>query len=694
MPEKLILRDWRQVRGWLAPRLQDVRLISLDIFDTVLGRYVGDPEEVQRAVCRAVSARTGIAADTVWQARQQAEQALRAEAVQAGFDHECRYSELLPRWVGNFPSTTLRERGEESNSLQQFIRQTELDLEAATLYVKRDAQVFMDWVKEQNIRIIALSDMYLDGDMLCELLRRKGIVDYFTFVYVSADFKLGKYSGRLFEKMLQVKGLAGKDVVHIGDNPVSDRRMACRAGIQGIWLYEKAELRRRERQTLSASMAQRGGIWAGRHFFECVTTRSHQQDSLKPRDFFFRYGCDVLGPAFSVFMQGLQERLQQQAVAAQPIEKILFVARDGFLFERLYRTTAGQIPSEYVYLSRRVITAAATAEGLSWEQAIVAFYNPKQRGLESVCKVYGLSEEALQPLALQHGFDDFAAPLHNWEDVRLRNFLKDPLVQAIIRREGQQHRELLQRYLEQVGFFAHQRVALVDIGWNGTVQKFLKQAFGQRADFPVLHGYYFAFVPKLYANFGDNNVCEGIVHDSRRGNACERIPAEFEEIFEQGARSFEATTIAYREENGRVVPVLKADTAPDRQAELACNPLVAQMQQGITHHWEHFNAVQQLTGYSSQQLLPYVHGLLERAVVYPTREETRELTQLVHTEDFGHDHVLALANQPVGWGDVLRPRQLWRRLEVSAWRYALFDRIPTGIPNFAFRIAYLHTVKK
>jgi len=502
MPDKLILRDWRQIRGWLEPRLQEVRLISLDIFDTVLGRYVGDPEEVQRAVCRAVSQRTGIAPETVWQARQHAEQALRAEAVQAGFDHECRYSSLLARWV-----VALEKEEEHHYALKHFILQTELDLEAATLYVKHDAQIFMAWVKEQNLPIIAMSDMYLDGELLCELLRRKGIVDYFTFVYVSADFKLGKYSGRLFEKMLQVKGLAGKDVVHIGDNPVSDRRMACRAGIQGIWLYEKAELRRRERQTLSAQMAQRGGIWAGRHFFECVATRSQQQDSLKSRDFFFRYGRDVLGPAFSVFMQGLQERLQQQKTNGQPIEKILFVARDGFLFERLYRTTVGQIPSEYVYLSRRVITAAATAEGLSWEQAIVAFYNPKQRGLESVCKVYGLPEEALQPLAQQHGFDDFvAAPIHNWEDVRLRNFLKDHLVQAIIRREGQKHRELLQRYLEQVGFFAHQRVALVDIGWNGTVQKFLKQAFGQRADFPILHGYYFAFVPKLYADFGDNNV--------------------------------------------------------------------------------------------------------------------------------------------------------------------------------------------
>ncbi|WMP18706.1 HAD-IA family hydrolase [Thiothrix lacustris] len=693
MPEKLILRDWGKVRVWLEPRLQDVKLISLDIFDTVLGRYVGDPAEVQRAVCRAVSERTGIAAEAVWQARQQAEQALRAEALQAGFDHECRYSDLLPRWIACLPSTALRER-EGGSSLTSFIRQTELDLEAATLYVKRDAQVFMDWVKEQNLKIIAMSDMYLDGDMLCELLRRKGIVDYFTFVYVSGDFKLGKYSGRLFQKMLQVKGVTGAQVVHIGDNPISDRRMACRAGIQGIWLYEKAELQRRERQTLSASMAQRGGIWAGRHFFECVETRSQQQDGLKPRDFFFRYGRDVLGPAFSVFMQGLQERLQQQRDAAQPIEKLLFVARDGFLFERLYRTTQGQTPAEYVYLSRKVITAASTADGLSWEQAIVAFYNPKQCGLESVCKVYGLPPALLQPLAREHGFEDFAAPIHDWEDTRLRNFLKDQQVQAIIRAEGSKHRDLLQRYLEQVGFFAHQRVALVDIGWNGTVQKFLKQAFGQREDFPLLHGYYFAFVPKMYANFGDDNVCEGIIHDSRRGNACERIPAEFEEIFEQGARSHEATTIAYREQDGRVVPVLKAANAPDRQAELACNIFVAQMQQGVAHHWEHFRAVQRLTGYSSQQLLPYVHGVLERAVVYPTREEARELTKLVHTEDFGHDHVLELANQPVGWGDLLRPRHLLRRLELSAWRYALFDRIPTGVANFAFRIVYLHTVRK
>lgn len=689
MPEKLIMRDWQKIRNWLEPRIASgqVRLVSLDIFDTLLARCVEPPVVVQHAVCREVSKKVGIAPNLVWEARQHAEQTLRAEATAGGLDHECRYIELVPRWVDNLFKAPDMELG-------RFICQTELALENAALHIKPDAQVFMDWVREQGVKIVAVSDMYLNSDLLGELLGRKGLLDYFDNLYVSADYKEGKYSGRLFRRMLQKQDMQAQHVVHIGDNPVSDRRVACKEGIQGVWLYEKKDLRRRERLALSGKMAQRGGIWMGRYFFETVQTRIQQDDSLNPRNFFFRYGRDVLGPAFSVFVQGLQERLQRQARNGQGIEKLLFVARDGYIFERMYRDAAEPVASEYVYLSRKVITAASVAEGLTHEQVVVAFYNPKQEGLASVCKVYGLPENELGVLAKEHGFNRFAEPITNWQDTRLHNFLKDKNVQAIVRRVGSQHKALLERYLEQVGFFSHQRIALVDIGWNGTVQKFLKQAFGSRPDFPHLFGYYFAFVPKLYTDFGENNVCEGIVHDSRRGNACERIPAEFEEIFEQGARSPEATTVGYQERDGRIEPILKHDSAADRQAELRCNASVARMQEGILCHWEHYRAVQQLTGYASQQLLPYVHGVLERAVVYPTSEETRELTRLVHTEDFGHDHVLELGKRALGLRDLLRPRRLLDDMRIAAWRYALLDKMPTGLPNFALRVAYLHSVDK
>lgn len=683
--KKVILRDWSAVQAWLQPQLQvwQVQTVSLDIFDTLLAR-IDTPEQVQRSVCRKLAKRLGdtFKVETIWDARQASEQTLRQQAVVQGLDSECRFSELVPAWVE-------RLLGAPNPELVEFVIRTELELEILALYVKPEVIPFLQWLKRTNTRVLALSDMYLDGHYLGELLNKFELASYFDAVYVSADCLQCKYSGKLYQRVANEQNLEKSTWVHVGDNPSSDYQAACAQGLQGAWFYEKAELKRIDQQTLAAAMAARASIWSGRYFFAVLQNRL-QALTTEDDDFYFRYGRDVLGAAFSTFMLGLQERLQ-----CKPVEKVFFVARDGYLFQQMYQHLAEPKPEDaYLYLSRRVITAASTADGLTQAQAQIAFYNPKQQGLRSVCRVYGLPEDGLQALAKRHGFKDFAEPIQDWQDPRLLAFLADEEVQACIRPVGAQHRELLEKYLEQEGFFRHQHLALVDIGWNGTVQKFLKQAFGHRADFPIVNGYYFAFVPKMYTNFGKQNYCEGIIHDSRRDNACERIPAEFEEIFEQGARALEATTIAYQETAHGIAPVLKSPHAPDRLAEVACNRMVAAIQEGVMLHWQHFQAVQRLTDYKSSDLLPYVYGLLERAVVYPSREETQYLTRLVHTEDFGHDHVLELGCKALGWQDFLHPQHLWQRIQQSAWRYALLDSIPTSMPNFAFRMAYLHSVRK
>lgn len=722
MPDKVIVRDWYQLQNYLQPLCEAqplaefndadsvvqrsvsrmkrfypqlrrpakerISTVSLDIFDTLLAR-IDTPEQVQRATCRRLAQRLPgkMTTEQVWQRRQHAEFELREASLAKGLDYECRFSEWVPCWLQSLPGV------DESNHAQllDFVLRTEIELEQQALYVKPGVLNFLQWLQQQDVKVYAISDMYLDSAYIEALLAEKGLADYFEWVYVSADSGLCKYSGRLFAQVKTEQALSYTQWVHIGDNAVSDRRAACELGIQGVWLYEKQELRRREQQQLSADIARRGGLWRGQHFFSVLQQRlrAYQSSGSDENSFYFRYGRDVLGGAFSTFMLGLQERLRRK-----PVEKVLFVARDGFLFRQMYHQLAERLPDEYVYLSRKVITAASTADGLTLEQAQVAFYNPKQQGLKSVCKVYGLPEHELKPLAVQYGFTDFAAPITDWRDQRLQGFLADELVQACIRPVGARHRRLLEAYLQQIGFFSADSVALVDIGWNGTVQKFLKQTFGARADFPTAYGYYFAFVPKLYNDFGKNNFCEGIIHDSRRDNACERIPAEFEEIFEQGARAQGATTIAYQQFAEFVEPVFKADHAPDRQAELACNPMVAEMQRGVMQHWQHFREVQQLTGYNSHDLLPYVYGQLERAIVYPSRTESHMLTRLVHTEDFGDDNVLDLGKTALGWRDLLQPLQLWQRLRGAAWRYALLAGIPTGIANFAFRMLYLHAVKK
>ncbi|MDP2252922.1 MAG: hypothetical protein Q8J60_01960, partial [Thiobacillus sp.] len=306
----------------------------------------------------------------------------------------------------------------------------------------------------------------------------------------------------------------------------------------------------------------------------------------------------------------------------------------------------------------------------------------------------GLPAEDFADLAREQGFADLAEPLHDWRDPRLLAFLADERVQTRIRSIGKIAHERLRRYFEQQGFFTSERVALVDIGWNGTIQKFLRDSFGKRPDYPDVHGWYFAFVAAMHGDFGMGDRIEGLILDARRDDSYERAPMDFEEIFEQGARSGEGTTLGYAEQDGQVIPVLKDDRAPDRQGEIACNPLIERFQAGVLDHLEHFHAAWRLTGHHATEIKPYVLGLLERAVVYPTREEVREISRLVHTEDFGHDHTLDIGVIPIRYFDLLRPRRLYRKLRNKPWKFSAFAHFGWTLPAWLFRLMHLLDVRR
>jgi FMN phosphatase YigB (HAD superfamily) len=692
MKKPMRVKDFAALQAWLETRLGAIRCVSFDVFDTLLARCIEPPDDIQRRVAALLAEKIGgITPDAAFEARRAVEWELRRAALSDGLDHECHFDPLVEGWV-------TRLAGHPDPALVGFVHRTERELESLALTAKPGALALLEWLQARGVRVIAVSDMYLSHDYLAALLADCGLDGLLDRLYVSSEFGLGKYSGRLHARMLELEGqtlegLTPAQVVHVGDNLVPDMRAPMQLGIRGIYLDERAERLRRRRQTLSAEMAALGGVWRGRRFFEIVDFRMRHDAACQSacEDFFHHYGAHVLGPAFSAFLLGLVEKIG----AVKP-DKLFFLARDGYLFEKMYARWRVLQPDVenwpepvYVYASRRVVATASVAEGLSPEQAVVAFYNPKQQGLFSVLKTFGLPAEDFAELACEHGFTDLTEPMHDWRDTRLLAFLADERVQSRIRPIGEAARDRLRRYFEQHGFFACERVALVDIGWNGTIQKFLRDSFGSRPDYPDVHGWYFAFVAAMHGDFGMGDSIEGLIQDVRRGDPYERAPMDFEEIFEQGARSGEGTTLGYIDAGGRVVPVLKDDAASDRQGEIACNSLIARFQAGVLDHLTHFHAAWRLTGYTLDDIKPYVLALLERAVVYPTREEVAEISHLVHTEDFGHDHTLDMAATPVGYFDWLRPRRLYRKLRHLPWKYAAFVHFSSTLPAWLFRLVCL-----
>lgn len=684
--------DFIALQRRLETRLGVIRCVSLDIFDTLLARCIEPPAALQHRVAALLAEKTGHASiEAVLQIRREVEADLRRAALSDGMDHECHFDPLVEGWV-------TRLVGHLDAALVDFVHETERELESLALDAKPGIKTLLEWLRAKGIRVIAVSDMYLSHDHVVALLDSCGLAGLIDRVYVSSEFGLGKYSGRLHSRVLEIEGYAPGEVVHVGDNLVSDMHAPLRLGMRGIFLDEKAQRLRRRRQTLSAEMAGLGGVWPGRHFFEVVDYRMARDTGCQAacEDFFHHYGAHVLGPAFSTFMLGLIEKIE----ALRP-DRLFFLARDGYLFEKMYARWRELEPSGkewpepvYVYASRRVVAAASVAEGLSHAQALVAFYNPKQLGLLSVLKTFDLPTEPFIELAREHGFQVLNERLDDWHDPRLMAFLEDERVQALIRPIGQVARDLLQRYFEQQGFFDNKRIALVDIGWNGTIQKFLHDSFGRRPDYPDVHGWYFAFVAAMHGDFGLGDRIDGLVLDARRGDPYERTPMDFEEIFEQGARSGEGTTLGYVEKEGRVMPLLKDDSAPDRKGEIACNPLIERFQDGVLDHLDHFHAAWRLTGYRSSDIKPYLLALLERAVAYPTREEVREISRLVHTEDFGHDHTLDIGMTPVRYRDLFRPRHLYQKLRHQPWKFSAFAHFGWSFPALLFRLMHLMDVRR
>ena len=135
------------------------------------------------------------------------------------------------------------------------------------------------------------------------------------------------------------------------------------------------------------------------------------------------------------------------------------------------------------------------------------------------------------------------------------------------------------QYLGQCNFWGRdpQGCALVDIGWEGTIQDNLVRAFNQLGAFPLLHGLYFGRRERKTFLKYSNSFSHGLIYESRNRNINTESIDIFVEIFEKGAGAPHASTRGYAPVGSRIEdgvrPVFKSDSSQSRQAEISAMPL-------------------------------------------------------------------------------------------------------------------------
>lgn len=103
------------------------------------------------------------------------------------------------------------------------------------------------------------------------------------------------------------------------------------------------------------------------------------------------------------------------------------------------------------------------------------------------------------------------------------------------------------KYFEQSGLFEKGKIAIVDSGWMGTVQKTLTALVNGRTDDNII-GYYFG----LYRREDDNY--KAFLFDVT--DAYKYVPTFCNNLFECFCSAPHGMTTGYRECDGKIIPVL------------------------------------------------------------------------------------------------------------------------------------------
>lgn len=429
--------------------LKSFDVVSFDVFDTLILRNLLNPADV----FYLTGMKLGISGFKALRERAQREAVRRKKEQGQGIEVTLsEIYEVIWEWHG-----LDKEIGMDA----------ELSVEMAVCRDNPYWHDVFDSLQAAGKQIVIVTDMYLPGKAIRELLLHCGYEMDHVEVFVSCEEGTGKREGTLFCRMGQKMG-KNIECIHIGDSRVADVRAARQAGWSALYykdVHTAGKYYRHFSKNMIASSIYGGILNAGLH--------SGKVDMTALEEFGFCY----YGP----LAVGYCDWLAELALDKQ-IDKFLFVSRDGYLLREIWERHFATIPSEYVITSRHALTQINVREGLELflQQNIIPQARKHELSMGALLRKLQLEEMAslLQGSGLREdvvlcrqNLHDFISFLYQQKDEICRIY-GDSILAA-------------ERYFQQIVGDCG-RVCVVDVGWLGTsclgIHDFLKSHMGWRGD--------------------------------------------------------------------------------------------------------------------------------------------------------------------------------------------------------------------
>jgi FMN phosphatase YigB (HAD superfamily) len=578
------------------------RVLSLDIFDTTVWRAFPAPTDLfyslgylarERGLLYSSASGASFGAERI-----EAEREARARR---GADGEVTLEEIYRR----FPRGYIRQ-----GSPDDLLR-CELDLERQSTFPDSEIVSLIDYASSKGLRIAFVSDTYFDEEHLRRILPRPG-----NFLIASSRFRRSKAHG-LHRELIDRAGVKAGQILHVGDNHGADVAAPAQLGVQAVWrprfpnafataIQAELPLTRSERAPFFATTTGDAGLNAIRA--QAVEAAANWTDPVRA------WGALFLGPVMTGFAKWVGERCRDVQ-----IDTALCLMREGKIIKLVLDGVGGGVATHEFYTSRFALLTASIFRGEESELTKFLARPQPARALE-----------LLAPLGLapaQVDLDDDALVPAEAAYQLARKIASDPEMRAQACEASAEARRRFLLYLRETLPDLPSRVAVVDLGYSGTIQTCLQAILDHEKIACQTHGLYFVTGSGIRKVQQAGACAEGFLAENGQPLAIAHSFMRSPELVEQCLMCSLGSTIAY-DESG--LPVLGQQHLPATQ--LAS---IQQVQEGLLDYVKCFAKTPTLRETDSSTLRPFLEAILVRALTVPTPAELKVFGQWVHDENLG-----------------------------------------------------------
>lgn len=604
------------------------KLLSLDVWDTVLRRDC-HPDEVKLAGARRMLLKYFHELKPEYRdafhlldARRESERDIGLRHKEQGLDDEYRLDEVLAETIS-------KAFGEvDEAELQRVVKEAlafELSFEARICRPDKNIAKLINGIKHE--RLILISDFYMPREDLCKLVEPSlGKISH-DDVHVSCDHKLNKRSGKLFPAVTKNMPVAPREHVHVGDNPASDVSIPKAQGIQAQHYFNVPEEAKRRRLEKKFSRRRESIIgYVGDIRRDLVAAATFPGLSGRQAKMY------RLGLRYAPLFAGLVLFVTEETLKAG-LPAVYYFTREGEFFARVHEVLGKEDPLGTPFPEARILEVSRLAtfgpslREVSTEELMRLWNQYSIQSMGALLKTLNFDPEDFREVVGKHGLHPNEAVTYPWQDERVQAFLDDPSFRVQADPILDENRRLLLGYLQQKGITPEsKKIAIVDIGWRGTIQDNLAQLLPQTQ----ITGMYLGLQNFLNPQPANAEKLAYGPDENKEGLAAHRL-LRFVSPLEMLANSPLGTTLGYRESHGVVKAVRRADAAENAVHER----LVRWFQEGVLagtrrvsgHVFRHALSAEELRGHALE--------LMAELAFHPPKPIAEAYFELVHDETFG-----------------------------------------------------------